>query len=531
MNEPLPREGREKGIGVYLLMCAVAALWVDLGALHRLHNGDSLLPVLVSLQYWTPFQWELDRHGMLVPLLALPLTHPLANLLLQGFLDVFCGLAAFFLLARYMLRESIDPLVGALGASAFLTLAPAPYRFDYLMDVSYGVWLTLGLGGLIVAEPEPGVGARTWRRRLVALFLIILAHWVYSATALYLATLVVFRTLFRAGFRQRAVRFFRSVAFPSTNRAASAARGLRSAPAQAILLLVAGFLVGRALTRLSIHQHTTFARIPPGEWPHSWTTMVEHTWQALEPGVWPLALVSLAVLTLVVNLVRVRLRQPLPGQGPAESPAIPWREAAALVSTALVVALYMGTRLWLKLNIYAPRYLLPSVFLTQAALAMLIVKPLGYAIMPHRGGRLPTLVATMLLLAVTWAYGFPSPRRVRADIERLGVFTPDVLAVGCTHIAGNYWTVWPAIFHVNLALYERGESRTVWGVTFGGQPTSTLWRTIPQEKFCVCIPLNDPYGDNWLLSFGLSQFRDVERRATVRVLRRQAKARAAGPNL
>jgi len=39
---------------------AVAALWVDFGTLHRLHNGDSLLPVLVSLQYWTPFQWELD---------------------------------------------------------------------------------------------------------------------------------------------------------------------------------------------------------------------------------------------------------------------------------------------------------------------------------------------------------------------------------------------------------------------------------------------------------------------------------------
>ena len=456
MNEPLPREGHEKGIGVYLLFCAVAALWVDFGTLHRLHNGDSLLPVLVSLQYWTPFQWELDRHGMLVPLLALPVTHPLANLLFQGFLDVFCGLAAFFLLARYMLRESIDPLVGALGATAFLTLAPAPYRFDYLMDVSYGVWLTLGLGGLLVAEPEPGVGARTWGRRLVALLLIILAHWVYSATALYLATLVVFRTLFKAGFRHRACGCFRSVPFTTTDLAASAARGLRSAPAQAILLLVAGFLAGRALTRLSIHQHTTFARIPPGEWPHAWTRMVEETWQALAPGAWPLALGSTAVLTLMVNLVRVRLRAPLAGRGPADSSAIPWREAAALLSTALLVALYMGTRLWLKLNIYAPRYLLPSVFLTQAALTMLIVKPLGSAIMANRRRRLPILVASLLLLGVAWGYGFPSPRRVRADIDRLSVLTPDVLAAGCTHIAGNYWTVWPAIFHVNLALLRAG---------------------------------------------------------------------------
>ena len=190
----------------------------------------------------------------------------------------------------------------------------------------------------------------------------------------------------------------------------------------------------------------------------------------------------------------------------------------------------MGTRLWLKLNVYAPRYLLPSVFLTQAALAMLIVKPLGYAIVANQRRRLPILVAFMLLLGVAWGYGFPSLRRVRADIDRLSVLTPDVLATGCTHIAGNYWTVWPAIFHVNLALYERGESRTVWGVTFGGQPTSTLWRTIPQEQHRVCIPVNDPYGDNWLLSFGFSRFRDVQRRATMRVLRRQAEASVAGPN-
>jgi len=529
MDDPLPPEGHEKGIGVYLLFCAVAALWVDFGTLHRLHTGDTLVPVLVSLQYWTPFFWEQDRYGMLIPLLALPFAHPLANLLVQTFLNVFCGLAAFFLLARYMLRDAIDPLVGALGATAFLSLAPAPYRFEYLIHVTYGVWLTLGLGGLIVAEPEPGVGARTWGRRLVALLLIILAHWVYSATALYLATLVVFRTLFMADYRHCAGRRFRSVPFTTTDLAASAARGLRSAPAQAILLLVAGFLAGMALTRISIHHPTTFARIPPGEWPHAWTSMVEQTWLALAPGAWPLALGSTALLSLMVNLVRVRLRVPLPGQAPADSSAIPWREAAALLSTALLVALYMGTRVWLKLNVYAPRYLLPSAFLSQAALTMLIVKPLGDAIMAKPRYRLPILVAPLLLLGVSLGYGFPSLRRVRADVDRLSVLTPDVLASGCTHIAGDYWTVWPAVFHVNLALYERGESRTVWGVTYVGQPTSMIWRTIPQEQRCVCIPVNDPYGDNWLISFGFSRFRDVQRRATVRVLRRQAEASEATP--
>ena len=523
MVEPLPQQKKAKGLGVSLLLCAAAALWVDFGTLHRLHHGDSLLPVLVSLQYWTPFQWELDRHGMLVPLLALPVRHPLANLLVQGFLDVFGGLAAFFLLARYMLRESIDPVVGALGVTAFLTLAPAPYRFDYLMDVSYGVWLTLGLGGLLVAEPEPGVGARTWGRRLAALGLLTLAHWVYGAAALYLATLVVFRTLFQAGFRQRVARGIRSVPLPAKDLAASAARGLQTAPVQAVLLLIASFLIGRALTELSIHHPTTFARIPLELWPGAWASMAEQTMLALAPGVWPLALGSMATLAVIVNLVRAHRGAPLLDEGSADGLGVPWREAAALLATALVVALYMGTRVWLKLNDYALAFTCcASVSLTQAALVMLIVKPLGHAFLAERPSRVPILVALLLLLGVSAGYGIPSLRRVRADIDRLSVLTPDVLATGCTHIAGNYWTVWPAIFHANLALYERGESRTVWGVTLGGQPTSMLWRTIPQEQRCVCIAVNDPYGDNWLVSFGFSRFRDVQRRATVRVLRRQA---------
>jgi hypothetical protein len=33
--------------------------------------------------------------------------------------------------------------------------------------------------------------------------------------------------------------------------------------------------------------------------------------------------------------------------------------------------------------------------------------------------------------------------------------------------------------------------------------------------------LHDPYGENWLSAFGMPGFRDVERRDTLRVLRRQ----------
>ena len=84
----------------------LAALWIDFGAFHRLHNSDSIVPVLVSLFRWTPFYWEQDRLGMLVPLLAIPFRNPLANLLAQSAFNVFCGLAAFFLCARYVVRRA-----------------------------------------------------------------------------------------------------------------------------------------------------------------------------------------------------------------------------------------------------------------------------------------------------------------------------------------------------------------------------------------------------------------------------------------
>lgn len=62
---------------------AVAAVWINLGTFHRLENGDSVLPVLMSLHRWAPFIWEQNRFGMLLPLLAMPIRHPLANLLFQ----------------------------------------------------------------------------------------------------------------------------------------------------------------------------------------------------------------------------------------------------------------------------------------------------------------------------------------------------------------------------------------------------------------------------------------------------------------
>lgn len=145
-----------------LAALGLAAALLDLGAFHRLEHADALVPVLVSLQRWTPFYWDQERYGMLVPLLALPVRDPLWNLLLQRGLLVLAGLSAVVLLARHVLGRRDWRVAGALAAAALLVLPPEAWRFEYLGDQPYGLSLALALAGLAFVEPAgaPGQGRR-----------------------------------------------------------------------------------------------------------------------------------------------------------------------------------------------------------------------------------------------------------------------------------------------------------------------------------------------------------------------------------
>jgi len=83
---------------------------------------------------------------------------------------------------------------------------------------------------------------------------------------------------------------------------------------------------------------------------------------------------------------------------------------------------------------------------------------------------------------------FPSGVRAILD-KRFGTYTNDVLTSGCTHICGNSWIVWPAVFHVNMVLHEQGSRRRVWGITERSEPTQDKWRTIPMEQWKVAVPI------------------------------------------
>jgi hypothetical protein len=508
-----------------LLLCAAVAALADLGAAHGRHTGDSLLPVLVSLQRWTPYFWTQDRVGMLVPLLAMPVRSPFANLLVQDGLYFFAGLAALFLLARYALRDATYPLAGTLSAAAFLTLTPADYRFDFFLNTFYGVWLALGLGGLVLLEPRTDgtVPARRW---LPALALLVLAHWVYCAAAVLLGPLVLFRGLLFA-------RAARPAARSGWGRAALR-RAARAETVFTLVLLALAFVAGQAVKELSHRlgwaplQPLKTDALPAGEWQATWRLLYHNTWDALAPHSWP-AVLGLAGLAGLVFLAYAVLR----GRFPTAL-----RAALALAAASLAFGLFMGTREWVRNFDCMDRYTKPGVFLLQGALCALAAAPLAAAL----GGRLRRAVALSaapaLVLAALTAYGPPSLRGARAQLEHYEFLTGEVpgdvaacteavIHGHCTHIAGDYWRVWPRVFHASMVLYERGEPRPVWGIAYRGEAARPAWQGMPPEQMCVAVVPEDgrlPVG--LLRSFQLPPLEEVERRPMLCILR--PRGRSAG---
>ncbi|WP_242345938.1 hypothetical protein [Anaeromyxobacter terrae] len=492
--------GRRSAILVAALASAAALL--DLGSFHRLEQGDSLIPVLVSLQRWTPFFWDQERFGMLVPLLALPVRDPLANLLLQRALTAFAGLAALLLLARHALAGRDWPLAGLLAAGALLLLAPAPWLFEYLASQPYGLSTALALGGLAVAERAPpgSEGASPaaswtrlpWLRPAAALLLVVAAHWVNAVAGIVLLGLAVARAgaellegAPRAGVRERLVR--------------------------EVGLLGAGLAAGQVFLRLypllTGHRlRLAMGTLPVERWPGAWTSFFGLAWH--DERRWGLALVAIAAAGVALLLTRP-LRPQLAGA---------LVRAGALLAAALGYALFAGALEWVEANAFHWRYLAPSALLVHLAAVSLLAEPLArLQRLAPAAGRAALAFVPAAALAV---YGAPSLAHVRADLDAAtGARTEDVLTAGCELVAGDYWSVWPTVWHAALVARERGISRSVYGITHRSNPTVPRWKGRPPESLRICRPAGEEeHAERWLRAFHLWPVRIVGRQGTVDVL-------------
>ena len=485
-----------------------AALVVALGRQRALEWGDSLVPALVSLQRWTPFYWDQERFGMLVPLLAWPVRDPFWNLLLQRALMALGGLSAVVLLARHVLPGRDWPLCGALAAAALLLLAPQAWLFEYLADQPYGLSLALALGGLALAEPRPweraadgvlGGGQGELRRHpwrvAGGLLLVLLAHWVNAAVGVVLGVLALARA--------------------AEDLVAGEPTGAVAGRLQVdAALLAAGLAAGQASIRLypwwsGQPLRLALGFLPLAEWPRAWWTM---TARALEAqGGWAAALAAVTAVGLAALA--------LPSSRPVRRQVL--ARAATLAAAAALYAAFSGALAWVAENAFHWRYLAPSALLIHLAVVALAAEPLAasarLAVPALRGALLA------LPLAALATQGQPSLERARGDLDAAaGRWTADVLAARCDLVAGDYWSVWPAVWHVALAQAERGEHRPVYGLAHRSNPTVPLWWDRPHGALRICRTHGEAAereAARWLPSYGLWPVEVVERRETVDVLR------------
>ena len=436
------------------LPVAAAAALACLGDLHALTQADAIVPVLVSLQRWTPFYWDQERYGMLVPLLALPVGHPLWNLLLQRFLLGAAALAAVVLLDRHVLAGPEWRAEGALAASLLVLLAPPAWSFEFLWSQPYGLSLGLALMGLAFAEPSPGAfhparGLPRAARLAIGLALVLVAHWVNGAAGLLLLPLAAVRA------------------------AADVSEGEpRQEVRQRFAVDAALLLAGLVASQLWSGRYT--AVLPASGWPAAWAALGREACGA--SGRWALSLAALAAAGIWAR------RRAGPRLVAAHG------RAGALVAAALAYALLAGTLRWVAANGFHWRYVIPSMLLVHVA-ALSLLPPW------RRAWLLPPLAALL-------AFGLPSLARVRADLDRTcGTLTAALRAERCDAVAGDYWTVWPAVWHAGWDRRERGEPGKVFGLSFRATPTVPLWAR-PGAR--VCVPHGqEAAAESWLRAFGL----------------------------
>jgi len=457
ISNPLsaPAVADRRRLAVVGVVALLLALWMDLSPLHRFHDSDSLVPVLMSLQRWTLFYWEQNRFGSLLPLLALPVRGPFHNLLVQVGLRLLAVVLSFFLLARAVVPRPYWPAVGAVTLVLYI-VGKGQFAHCFLQTQPYPQATVLALGGLAVL----GDCRRAGRIGGGAL-LIGLAFWVSPSLVFWLLSLMALRWVLGLG---------------ETNPHPGRSRGLSIRRLLPFALVGAAFVASVLATRFAPWGGTDLGAAKVAAWPHAWGALAAGEARFL--GI-PLGLAA-AVLAGCAFAARRSARARLAAA-----------TGLCLLGSTAAELLALGTSQWVHLNEMAIRFFSCGLLSAGMALpAMAAVLLLEGRPRRHRLGNVLALAA--LVPAAWFRFGPPSPAAARAAFDRhVGHAAPAVVAAGCTHVLGSYWRVWPAVLAADQILWERGETRQVWGITTRSRPTRDLWEPRSWTAARVGVIRND----------------------------------------
>jgi hypothetical protein len=468
-----------------MLTCAVAAICIDLGNFHQNDSADGFVPVLSSLYRWTPFYWGANRFGLLLPLVAMPFSHPLTNLLVQTGLSIFSGLSVLFLLPRHLMRDAHWPETGTALAVLYLLFGSEKFRFLFLTGAqSWAPSLALSVGGMILLEEHGSRPHARWRFA-GALALMLLGHWVNPMPACIFIPLVVARHLW--GKQVHRVECLAIV----------------SALGPAFLASFTASLGVRMFNLYPLDDVTNFEFSHPRLWIATWWTLAVQLYRAAGP-LGP----ALLAVTLVLTIVAGRAR------GGREAFRKSCRLLPPLLLATAAYAGFTGSLVWVENQTAgeAYRFWFPALFLGLAGLTSALWTPawhlLSQSLIVSRGRRRFQIgvSASVMLCAAILVYGPPSLKMVRRDIDvGRGHRTAALRSEACTHIVGDYGKVWSSMFHANLVAYERGESRFVWGDSLRAGAIRHLWQHMPPGEIKLAIASSDRELHPYAMVFDLQE--------------------------
>ena len=473
----------------YLVVAGLGGVLVAFSGIHRYHNSDSLVPILVSVQHWTWFFWEQDRYGMLVPLLATPFPHPLTNLLVQTTLTAASGIASIYLIARYLVRGDTWPIVGSTAVVMFLLVASPRFLWMYL-----STWnppapaLALAFASLALVGPCEGSPRGRW---LLAIPTMLLATWVNASVGPFVFVLA----LCLGGLRWCSDREHRSQ--------------YRRELVIALAIATIGTLAAFVEQDLSEFQGTTVMFPPLADLRFRILRGPIDLWSDLTPKLWSVAL-GACLCGSAALLERRRTR-------PTSRNSL-----AVLVAVAVAGLLFAFVMAFASMGYW--RYAIPTMIMLHVAAVAAIVRPLTSLVAPASLRILNHTMAAVVIAAIPLALGFSSISSIRQDLDVMegrpegvnsasspypsggretpGARADEVLAGRCTHITGGSWKMGPVVFLANLKRADRGEPATLWGLSLRSQATAVKWKAVPRTEVRVGVFPSDKEGPIGLRDLG-----------------------------
>jgi len=454
-----------------LVFCVVA---VSLSWVQSRHDADTYLHALVSLDRYQPFYWGDNRFGMLIAALAIPVRDYAANLMFQTglYTAALAGVAILFQTCFFQVDGGWSR--GAAAACLSLAALLAVFRPEYyapsvlFLGHPYAVSLLLVLAGVAIAYRSPLKPVLRWS---LALLFLLLGFWVNASHAAVATVLFVSlpqgSNAARISWRERFL-------------------GLACVGAAAASVL----LFARQYPSLK-----TVALAGPSLWLDTASRMSANvTSYFIHPWVFG-GLLLLGAAALAARRERW-IRQ----------------ETVAFVLAAAATAAGMSSLEWLRASDFHPRYWL-SPILILAFTACGLLMPLALRGLERATGSSSfahSICGLILAAAVVQAFGLPSYSKAKDQmLSRALELERGLQELECTHIVGDYWSGWAAVFR-RRALEGR-KSNGPWALTLRAEATQPLWSAVPEASRRYCSLCGSAERDSYLRYFGLPPMKETRR--------------------